>query len=228
MKTEQWVETQTNRALQSEHDVGRAYVEAMKAGVPFHNDRWKNWDNIIAVKHVLKDVKPADRILDAGACRDPKSPSAFLPGLSEHGYQRLIGCNLDEKHRVMERGIRYEPGDIMNTTYPDGFFGFVACLSVIEHGVNEFKFLQEMSRIIKRGGKLFVSFDYWYHPIDTGDRMAWGAPVRIFNADDVHAMVKYADGIGFQCANYTLSCGDAVINCFGLNYTFFNLLLECR
>jgi SAM-dependent methyltransferase len=180
------------------------------------------------VKHVLGDATYVDRILDAGACRDPKSPSVFLPGLSEHGYQRLIGCNLDEKRRVMERGIRYEPGDITSTTYPDGFFGFVACLSVIEHGVNEFKFLQEMSRIIKRGGKLFVSFDYWADPIDTGDRTAWGAPVRIFNADDVHAMVKYADGIGFQCAPYTLTCSDAVINCFGLNYTFFNLLLERR
>lgn len=223
-----WCDTQTNRALQCERDVDRAYVPLVERGLPFHNERWKNWDAALAIHHAC-DLPTADRILDAGACRDPKYPSPFLPAMQKLGYQRLHGVNLDEKDTEYENGICYRKGDITNLEDGSASFGFVACLSVIEHGVDYKAFFYEMARILRRGGHLFVSFDYWEDPIDTGGRMAFGVPVKIFSADDVLKMVRYAGDVGLVItSSLDLTCKDRVVKWLGLEYTFCNLLFRRR
>jgi SAM-dependent methyltransferase len=222
-----WALEQTNRALQSEFDVSRAYVEMIPAALPYHNERWKNWDAAIAIYHADRTVQEDGVILDAGACRDPKYPSPFLPAMQRLGFQRLYGVNLDEKYEQYENGICYGHGDITDLfQFPNGYFDFVACLSVIEHGVDPCKFLAEMSRVLRRGGHLFVSFDYWEDPIATGDRTAFGVPVKIFSRDDVTRMVRYASDVRLNLTSpLDLSCKDRVVKWLGLEYTFANLLL---
>ncbi len=224
-----WAAEQTNRALQSEHQVDCAYVDLIPDALPTHNERWKNWDAAIAMYHARLRAEPDDRILDAGACRDPKYPSPFLPGLQKLGYQRLFGVNLDEKDTEFENGICYQQGDITKLHFPMNNFGFVACLSVIEHGVDYRDFLLEMSRVIRRGGHLFVSFDYWEDPIDTGDRVAFGVPVKIFSRTDVLNMVHYASDVGLDITgSLDLTCRHRVVKWLGLEYTFCNLLFYRR
>ncbi len=224
-----WAEQQTNRAMQSERDVDRAYIPLVERALPFHNERWKNWDATLAVHHAVHNAAPDDRILDAGACRDPKYPSPFLPSLQKLGYQRLYGVNLDEKGTEYENGICYSHGDITLLDYPPGWFGYVACLSVIEHGVDYRGFLLEMARILRRGGYLFVSFDYWHDPIDTGDRTAFGVPVKIFSEGDVVRMIRYANDVGLDLSGpVDLACKDRVVKWLGLEYTFCNLLFQRR
>lgn len=224
----EWARGQTNRALLSERDVSRAYVELVPFALPRHNERWKNWDAAIALAHLHESTFSNDNVLDAGACRDPKYPSPFLPAAQRLGVQRLYGVNLDEKGVVIEHGIRYEHGDITNLKFATGFFNYIACLSVIEHGVEIRPFFQEMRRVLHRGGHLFVSFDYWKDPIDTGDRMAFGVPVKIFSAHDVVQMVRIAGKCGLvldQC-RLDLACKDPVVKWLGLEYTFCNLLFR--
>lgn len=222
-----WADSQTNRALQNEQDVSRAYVELAPYALPRHNERWKNWDAAIALAHLYDTTFSDGTVLDAGACRDPKYPSPFLPAAQRLGLQRLYGVNLDEKGIVFENGVRYEHGDITNLKFAKGFFDYIACLSVIEHGVDVGKFFKEMARVVSRGGYLFVSFDYWDTPIDTGDRTAFGAPVKIFSRDDVVQMVKIASEFGLVLTRpLNIDCQDPLVKWMGLEYTFCNLLLQ--
>lgn len=222
----EWIDGQINRPLQSEYDVGRSIVELVADGMPLHRERWKNWDNLLAVDCAM-DRPALDPILDAGACRDPLYPSAFLPGLSRRGYRNLTGCNIDEKETVIENGIYYDHADITASGYAKNHFGFVACLSVIEHGVDEFMFLDEMARILMPGGQLFVSFDYWKDKIDAGGRTAFGAPVRVFDAMETRDMCSYAHEIGLsEPSRVHYDCKDPVVKWLGMEYTFMNLLFE--
>lgn len=225
-----WVATNTNRPLQTDADAGYARVLLTKHGLPLHRERWKNWDNFLAVYHtVTRANSERDRILDAGACRDPKYPSAYLPGLQKLGFRHLTGCNIDEKTRVIENGIHYDYGDITQSPFSPRSLGFVSCLSVLEHGVDWRKFLYEQGRIIGSGGHLFLSFDYWETPIDTGNRMAFGAPVHIFDYKEVSDMIAHAADQGLHLdGNWNYVCKDRVVNWLGLNYTFLNLLFRRR
>ena len=47
------------------------------------------------------------------------------------------------------------------TNYQSNIFDFVTSLSVIEHGVDIHKYFMEMNRILKKGGLLLTSTDYW-------------------------------------------------------------------
>lgn len=226
----QWADTQTNAPLRDMQAVQFAKDTLASMRVPLHPDRWKNWDNYLAMHHVTDYVAPDDGyVLDAGACRSTNhSPSVFLPGLAMLGYEHLYGCNLDEPEGepVEEDGAVYEHQNIECTTYSSGFFDFIACLSVVEHGVNIRKYFSEMSRILKPGGWLFTSFDYWPEPIDTRGVEAFGAPVKIFTRRDVEEMIMYAAQVGLRAETTPkFDVGSPVVNWMGFDYTFYNLLL---
>ena len=57
--------------------------------------------------------------------------------------------------------VKYLVGDLLSVPIDDGFFDYIACLSVIEHEVDLDKFAKEASRLLRSGGKIFVTFDYW-------------------------------------------------------------------
>ena len=223
-----WVTAQTNAPLQSMKEVEYAEGYLSSLDLPLHNDRWKNWDNMLAVYYATEHCDQADYILDAGGTRDPKSPSVFLPGLAKLGYTGLTSCNLDEGQLpLVQDGVLYCKQNIENTAFRKGQFNFIACLSVIEHGVDLWAYFNEMYRILEPGGYLFTSFDYWPTKIDTGGREAFGAPVKIFTSNDVGTMVSYASRVGFKVIlPLKASVEKPTVNWLGLDYTFFNLLLR--
>jgi len=224
-----WVNTQTNSALQSEHEVGYARVLTLEDGYNFHNERWKNWDNYAALHHTFLLTSADDLIVDAGACRDPKYPSAYLPTLAKRGYRDLMGVNLDEKTPYsFESGVVYRQGNIEHMGFlSTKSVAFLACLSTIEHGVNLEKFFHEAGRVLQRNGHLFVSFDYWKDPVDTRGMHAFGVPIKIFDEADVRQMVELAYANDMDLTSpFVPDCRDRVVKWMGLEYTFANLLLR--
>ncbi len=218
-----WATEQTNRALRNNRAVEYARAATLRIGVPLHPDPPKAWDNFLALYHTVANTEPDSPVLDAGGARY----SAYLPALHALGYTNLIGINLLEREAETVNGIQYRYGDITKTDFSNGYFGFVACLSVIEHGVDWRLFLQEMVRILRPGGQLFVSMDYWEGPIDVGDRIEFGVPVKIFTPAEVMEFIGYASNLGLTlAANSDLTCEQKVINWLGLNYTFCNLLFR--
>lgn len=223
-----WAKQVTNAPLRNEDAVKVAKLFMAVHKLPLHSDRWKNWDNMLAIHQALRTTDKDGAVLDAGACRDPGSPSVFLPGLKTLGYSNLFGCNLDEPEgTTVVDDIAYSRQDITKSEYPTEFFDYVACLSVIEHGVDFRHYFAEMSRLLKSGGYLFTSFDYWPTPVDTKGAMAFGAPVRVFTKEDVMNMVVFAHGMGLKVTKEpVLDTTQTVVNWIGIDYTFFNLLLR--
>lgn len=206
----------------------RQYKDSVRstlaAALPVHPDAPKNWDSLAALLIFLKYCRnKSARILDAGG----EYYSVLLLQLSLLGYKNLVCINLSFTENVVERGIFFQPGDLTNTTYQDGYFNAIACLSVIEHGVEIHGYFKEMSRILKKGGILFTSADYWDKHIDAGDRKLYGVPVRIFDSEDVLQIVQIAPHYGFKLIEpLHLKCAERVVNCDGLAYTFIYFALR--
>jgi len=225
---DKWAKEQTCAPLKDNKQVDIAKLYAAGRGLPLHPDKWKNWDSYLAIHHVERLIEPSDPVLDAGACRDPNSPSAFLPSLAKLGFKDLTGCNTDETGPpTTVGGVRYEYCDIERLSYPKEKFAFIACLSVIEHGVDWKKYFVEMSRVLRDGGYLFTSFDYWHSPVDTKGQTAFGAPVKIFTATEVMQMTIFATECGLRLLKRpVLSCRNAPVEWMGMKYTFMNLLMK--
>lgn len=208
-----------NTALQNQTQVDAALAEATRLRLPPCPDRTKNWDTLAALEEVLRRTGPSARVLDAGA----ELYSRFLPWLYLYGYRRLHGNNLVFTRTVRKGDIVYEPGDITRTRFEPGFFDAIACLSVVEHGVDLDAYFREMSRILKPGGVLVTSTDYFETPTDTSGQSAYGVPIRIFTKQDMVEAITLAERHGLQLTGPAdLGCESRVVNWqeFGLDYTF--------
>lgn len=215
---------QTNKALRNYMQVDFATSSLLRAGLPIHPDRPKAWDTLLAVCLAQGLVDPRSAVLDAGSGLE----SAFLPSLAMSGFDNLWGINLLFNKPVKIGSITYEYGDITGTVYPRGQFSFVACLSVIEHGVDTRIFLQEMARIIRSGGFLFVSTDYWPDAVDTSSVTMFGAPFTIFNRTDLARLIKQASECGFRLygGEEHFDADEQVVDNMGLKYTFANCFFQ--
>ena len=214
-----------NRVLQSQAEWREATRKAKQLGLPLHRSEEKNWDHVAAVHAIAGATAKSARVLDAGA----ELYSNVLPGLFAYGYRNLYGVNLSFADPARRGPIRYLPGDITRTEFPDGFFDAVTCMSVIEHGVPIGAYFREMFRILKAGGILITSTDYYPTPIDTAGKTAHGSPIKIFSRDEIEGMLELAYACGFTpAAAIDLDCDARPVRWeqYDLDFTFivFTLL----
>jgi len=226
MKNTQMAPTFYNAVLQSAFEWQDAVSELRQKKLPLHEDPPKNWDSLAALKiicHHFGDNKKDISIMDAGG----EFYSSILPQLEVCGYSRLKCVNLTMNESKRAGNIEYEYGDITDLPHGDASFESVTCLSVIEHGVDTSRFLQEMNRILKPGGLLIVSADYWEETVDAGGQMAFGHPFKIFNREEMKLIARQAVACGFEpMGDMELDCNEKVINCLGLDYTFIFFTLK--
>ena len=64
-----------------------------------------------------------------------------------------------------DKPLKLSIQSLEETNYQSNTFDFVTSLSVIEHGVDIHKYFIEMNRILKKGGLLLTSTDYWLEKI---------------------------------------------------------------
>jgi SAM-dependent methyltransferase len=214
-----------NTALRSRADVTRARAELLACGLPPHQDEPKNWDYLIALGLILDRLSPADPILEAGATRY----APLLPWLYLYGYRDLWGIDPVYKRATRAGPIRYDAMDVTAMRFADRSFAALACLSVIEHGVDLDAYLAEAARILRPGGLLFTSTDFWCDGVDTRGQSAYGVPIRIFTSADIAAFVARAERHGFRSLRpLSLVCDEPAVRWdrFGLDYTFVAVALE--
>ena len=212
-------------ALQSEVEWQHALALGRQHRLPLHRGPEKNWDHLAAAFAILEATTPTARVLDAGA----EFYSNVLPTLFLAGYRELYGLNLSFTDTVRHGPIRYEPGDLTATRFPDGFFDAVTCLSVIEHGVPLEPYLREMHRILKPGALLLTSTDYFPTPVDTAGKSAHGAPVKIFTRPEIEALLELAQQTGFELTSpVSLDCTERPVHWpqVDLRYTFAFFVLR--
>ncbi|MDP1712224.1 MAG: class I SAM-dependent methyltransferase [Candidatus Nanopelagicaceae bacterium] len=98
-------------------------------------------------------------------------------------------------------GIQYFVGDITKSKLPSENFDFITCLSVIEHGVKAQELLQECARLLRRNGRLFLTFDYWDPKLDTTGVYMFGLPYRILSRLEVEEIVRLGADLGLCLQN---------------------------
>jgi len=217
-----------NCVLQSRAEWREALSRGKRLNLPLHRSDEKNWDHLAAVDAIAHAMPKSARVLDAGA----EFYSNVLPALFAHGFRSLYGMNLSFADPARRGPIRYLPGDITRTGFTDAFFDAITCMSVIEHGVPLEAYFCEMYRLLRPGGILITSTDYFPLPIDTRGKIAHGAPIKIFSRQDVEEMISLASAIGFEkTAEIDLGCAERTVRWdpYDLEYTFliFTLRKPC-
>ena len=189
-------------ALMSKDETESACRIVEWLGMPSHHDRQKNWDTLKCLYYILREIDPKERILDAGA----SGKSAILRWLSRMKFGQLHACDIRAKNEqpYKEFNITFTVQDLTSTNYPAGHFGAVTCISVIEHNVPLQGLLTEMHRVIRPGGLLLISTDYWPEPIDCTGIFPYGesmGEMKVFQAAEISEFVHMAESAGFQLCN---------------------------
>ena len=208
------------KVLQDWDEIGSVVTNIRKTQLPCHSDVYKDWD----LWNIYKLVKDMDRdihIFDFGCagCR-------VLKFLSHLGFRHVYGMDLYESKRslLIEKltlilknlNVKVIHGDGLKSGFDNSFFDVVICLSVIEHNVNIEHFLKEMHRLLKPGGILYLSTDYWEDKIVSEDKN------KVFSEDEIKDMLALSEKNGFLVDEDIPKCKDKVVYAHGRMYTFIS------
>ena len=186
-----------NAVLHTGREVKESLKNLKKLKLRPHIDRFKNWDCHRAVSFIMSRGSTESRVLDVGS----GYYGVVLPWIERYGFSNLYGCDLVFDRDFQRGKIKYFKKDLTKTSFPDGFFDFVTSISVIEHGVDMDAYLQEMSRLLKSGGYLLTSTDYWLSAVDTKDLYPFGrnfGGAKIFSKTDIEDLVRKARSYGLE------------------------------
>lgn len=232
--------------LHSENELASAEERARSLGLCPLPDPRKYWDNMLALETLeQRGLERSAPIVDLG-CRS----GILVTWLDQVGYRQLHGCDLRYplpplkaalrrrqiatvfaglraaiRHRTRMRQARVE-----RTGFPSRFFAAATCMSVIEHGVDLERFCAECARLLRPGGVLVVSTDYWPERIDTRGLKRFSATER------PDLIVDRAGALEF-CAiaerhqlhvvgDLELDADDPIIVSDGFRFTFLFMVFE--
>jgi SAM-dependent methyltransferase len=116
------------------------------------------WD-AVARKWPTKDklieslTSPSDAVLDIG-CGD----GSILRYLKQQGYRDLHGLEISDYaiRRLRAEGINMHYGVLPGVPLPDASFDVVIASQVLEHVIRRRRFLSEIRRVMKPGGRCLI------------------------------------------------------------------------
>ena len=230
------------KVLQNWNEVGSAVNNLKRTGLPLHTDPAKCWDfNNIRELFLEKVQNRRAHIVDLG-CGPSMHGCMTLELLRCMGYKNLIGIDfhvplytrLAAKMRGLLKHHSLKPyqmkrADITCTGLNDNMVDASILLSVVEHGVNLDKLFLELYRIMKKGGIVYLSTDYWEDTLRGAPTSAASGAFRnsnfawsIFDRSSIKAIVGIAEKNGFQACDYgeIPSCTDRPVFWNSVYYTF--------
>lgn len=207
-------------ALRTEAEARRAREWLQDRGLDLHPDPWKDWDQQQFIQR-LESLPRSARVLDVGCASNP-----LLGNLARLGFTDLWGIDLALLPMdVPSAAVTLVHGDLLSAPFADGSFDAVTSLSVIEHGCPQQDYLDEAARLLKPGGLLLTSTDYWSRPRWTRTvprRETFGLPWRIHSPRSLGRLRRQAGRSGFEPGGaWDLETQDAPILWNKRSYTFF-------
>ncbi len=211
--------TKLNRFLQTRQEVDVCTQFIKENNLVPHPLDCKNWD-MAMLAPLLKD----NDLIDLGA-----DGSHILHNKMKRGLTgKAVGIDLlgvPEHNRA--EGAEYFTGDLMATPFESESFDTATCLSVIEHQVLYDAFAKEASRLLRKGGELFVTFDYAPKKIDTSLTKLYSLDWNILSREDAEKLISVCAEHGLQISSEVdWTTNEMVINnqfCSpvqGVHYTF--------
>ncbi|HKN01874.1 MAG TPA: class I SAM-dependent methyltransferase [Candidatus Binataceae bacterium] len=222
--------------LQDWKEIGNAILSLQRQYLPLHPTVQKNWDHFI----IYEMVKALDRgcsIVDLG-CNNGDT-LAFLTAM---GFRNLEGVDLHIpwrgrarqllkmwRGRALNAPYRMRKADITDTSLKSESFDVAVSLSTVEHGVNRQAFLREVSRLLKPGGLLLVTTDYWEEKMPVaGEFVAFGQKWEPFSRDDVQVFVQEGQRVGLSPmgTGSIPDCREKMVFWNNADYTFVAMIFR--
>ena len=221
------------RVLQSWEEIGRATHFLGQRDLPKHRSGEKCWD-LYLLHQLAASLDRNAAILDQGY--------KGLQTLQLLRAMRLINlsgidlyfCLEDRlrqavwmwREKTLRPFFRLHRGDLLRTRFANASFDLLTCVSVIEHGVDTGLYLRECNRLLRPGGLLFVTTDYWENPLAMPEpAQEYGLPWKVFHRDEIKAFITQAAGVGLNLIEDgdVPACGDRCVIWHGQEYTFIAL-----
>lgn len=214
-----------NEFLKNRNQITQSTQWLQDNGYTTHPISCKDWE----LKLVTESLKDGD-LLDAGADGSFVLHNAVKKGLSD----KLIGIDLIEVVGGNKAPIaEYFQGDLMHTPFEDESFDTITSCSVLEHQIDFTDFAKEMSRLLRKDGNLYVSFDYAPEKIDTSLTKLYSLDWNILSKEDAERFIDVCGRHGLIISDVVdWTTEDMVINpaycspAAGVEYTFgiFNFI----
>jgi SAM-dependent methyltransferase len=225
------------KVLRDWRAIGEAHINLARQGLPQHNSCEKAWD-LYGLYQLLRTIDRDSRLIDLGC------GGLFTLRLADAmGFHRLSGVDLViplrarlvQAKRMWRRKTVRVPFSlrrmsITSLRFADQSFDLAAAISTIEHGVDLPRFFSEVGRILRFGGLLFMTTDYWEERIQVEPSFrAYGRSWMIFDRRDIEAMLSLARMNGLVPLDPThsdLSCGERCVAWSGHEYTFISMVFR--
>ena len=234
-----------NSVLKNLSEVNYAINNLHSLGLFAHPDKVKSWDTYKMVK-IISEGDRSSFILDVGCNGSP-----ILSILKRLGFKNLYGCDLFLKkipsslteivyplyrpiiEMYEDKTFNISIQNLEKTNFQDKMFDYITSLSVIEHGVNIQNYFKEMNRIMKKGGILLTSTDYWPDKILNIIKTKHNHrndPDNVFSKEEIEKDVLKAaelnDLILTEPIDFSFENKVVHYNVTGLDYTFIFFALK--
>ena len=234
-----------NSVLKNSSEVNYAINNLHSLGLFAHPDKVKSWDTYKMVK-IISEGDRSSFILDVGCNGSP-----ILSILKRLGFKNLYGCDLFLKkipstlteivyplyrpiiEMYEDKAFNISIQNLEKTNFQDKMFDYITSLSVIEHGVNIQNYFKEMNRIMKKGGILLTSTDYWPDKILNIIKTKHNHrndPDNVFSKEEIEKDVLKAaelnDLILTEPIDFSFENKVVHYNVTGLDYTFIFFALK--
>ncbi|MCZ6794819.1 MAG: class I SAM-dependent methyltransferase [Planctomycetota bacterium] len=214
-------------------------LSALRADeLPLHVTPQKNWDHLLIkdlVQELVDEWGKDLRILDMGS-----GDGYTLEFLHRLGFANLQGIDLHVPwRRRLKRLLRFWPGrpfagtdvvrrgDMCRTGLPPASVDLITSVSVIEHSVPTQPFLAECARLLKPGGLLFVTTDYWddIEMNPAKDVQLFSLDWTIQNREMITDLIHCARESGLELLKETEipPVEERTVTYYGYDYTFIAL-----
>lgn len=233
------------KVLQDEQEILKAIQWLRERGILQHTEKSKNFD-LMTIYNLLDSVPRNISIVDLG-CGPSKYGCVTLNSLAKAGFKNLVGIDLCVpwyarcgnliaflRYGIWKNKYILKKGDICKTGLPRASVDFAIMLSVIEHGVPLKDLVKELARIVRHGGLIYISTDYWpgglgeAQIIRTGSSrnipMSW----KVFGLEDIKNLIELANDVGLILkTSMDIPAADrAVVIWHNNSYTFISLVFK--
>lgn len=126
----------------------------------------------------LAEIKPGDRILDAG-CGVGGSSFFFAKNYDcktegiTLSNQQVNYAKEKARKLGLEHKVNFSVNNYLDTKFPDNYFDVVCAIESVCHANEKDSFLKEAFRILKKGGRLVVADFFSNSPEYSHDQNSW-------------------------------------------------------